>query len=320
MHCFCGLTVRRWCTSLCILNFSRFLARLCEWYGTAVPPRFSASRKVPVTRCGLLLRGTYAAYHPSGFIFIMLLAPYEQIIGADGWARTNGLHSTWRSNRLSYVCIWRHFRLPKSVAPAWGALSHIGLCGVALRRVTVYTIGLCSVRLSRMGATQSFVAASPSCRLRRRKGVYYYRGTPARSKGDSILLTPRYASAAANVSRPWGQGRDSNPRLTAYEAVLEPSPVTLSRLIRTGFSQRSGSNRRRLVLKPPQPRRRKKGGIHNLRLYYNSFTPFCQYGKTELYAKKASEIPRQASQRTGSFRPGQQGYRGRHRACSCPAL
>ena len=26
-------------------------------------------------------------------------------IGADGWARTNGLHSTWRSNRLSYVCM-----------------------------------------------------------------------------------------------------------------------------------------------------------------------------------------------------------------------
>lgn len=25
--------------------------------------------------------------------------------GADGWARTNGIHSTWRSNRLSYVCM-----------------------------------------------------------------------------------------------------------------------------------------------------------------------------------------------------------------------
>ena len=25
--------------------------------------------------------------------------------GADGWARTNDIHSTWRSNRLSYVCM-----------------------------------------------------------------------------------------------------------------------------------------------------------------------------------------------------------------------
>ena len=32
------------------------------WYGIAVLPCFSASGKVPVTRCGLPLRGTYAAY------------------------------------------------------------------------------------------------------------------------------------------------------------------------------------------------------------------------------------------------------------------
>lgn len=32
------------------------------WYGIAVLPCFSASGKFPVTRCGLPLRGTYAAY------------------------------------------------------------------------------------------------------------------------------------------------------------------------------------------------------------------------------------------------------------------
>nr|DAE57319.1 MAG TPA: hypothetical protein [Caudoviricetes sp.] len=37
---------------------------MCDWYGIAVPPCFSASGKVPVTRCGLPLRGTYAAYCP----------------------------------------------------------------------------------------------------------------------------------------------------------------------------------------------------------------------------------------------------------------
>nr|DAR36038.1 MAG TPA: hypothetical protein [Caudoviricetes sp.] len=34
------------------------------WYGIAVLPCFSASGKVPVTRCGLPLRGTYAVYCP----------------------------------------------------------------------------------------------------------------------------------------------------------------------------------------------------------------------------------------------------------------
>ncbi len=68
-HCFCGLTVRRCGHSLCALNFSRFLARLCGWYGIAVLPCFSASRKVPVTRCGLPLRGTYAAYSAFSFGF-----------------------------------------------------------------------------------------------------------------------------------------------------------------------------------------------------------------------------------------------------------
>lgn len=37
-------------------------AALRFWYGIAVPPCFSASGKVPVTRCGLPLRGTYAVY------------------------------------------------------------------------------------------------------------------------------------------------------------------------------------------------------------------------------------------------------------------
>lgn len=34
------------------------------WYGIAVLPCFSASGKVPVTRCGLPLRGTYAVNVP----------------------------------------------------------------------------------------------------------------------------------------------------------------------------------------------------------------------------------------------------------------
>ena len=52
-------------TSRLILSFLRFLARWPGWYGIAVLPCFSASGKVPVTRCGLPLRGTYAAYCPS---------------------------------------------------------------------------------------------------------------------------------------------------------------------------------------------------------------------------------------------------------------
>lgn len=39
-------------------------AALLFWYGIAVLPCFSASGKVPVTRWGLPLRGTYAAYCP----------------------------------------------------------------------------------------------------------------------------------------------------------------------------------------------------------------------------------------------------------------
>lgn len=41
------------------------------WYGIAVLPCFSASRKVPVTRCGLPLRGTYAAYSAFSFGFCL---------------------------------------------------------------------------------------------------------------------------------------------------------------------------------------------------------------------------------------------------------
>ncbi len=52
-------------TSRLILSFLRFLARWPGWYGIAVLPCFSASGEVPVTRCGLPLRGTYAAYWPS---------------------------------------------------------------------------------------------------------------------------------------------------------------------------------------------------------------------------------------------------------------
>lgn len=37
------------------------------WCSIAVLPCFSASRKAPVTRCGLLLRGTYAAYGAFSF-------------------------------------------------------------------------------------------------------------------------------------------------------------------------------------------------------------------------------------------------------------
>ena len=74
-HCFCGLTVRRCGHSLCVLNFSRFLARLCGWCGIAVLPCFSASGKVPVTRCGLPLRGTYAAYWPSSRLDCHTLMP-----------------------------------------------------------------------------------------------------------------------------------------------------------------------------------------------------------------------------------------------------
>ena len=128
-------------------------------------------------------------------------------------------------------------------------------------------------------------------------------------KGDSILLNAAVCQRGSSKSRLWGQGRDSNPRLTAYEAVLEPSPVTLSYLIRTGFSQRSGSNRRRLVLRPPQPRRRKKGGIHNLHPYYNSFCPFCQYGKTELYAKKALQTQSLSAPCRAPYKPDLQDYR-----------
>lgn len=42
--------------------------------------------------------------------------------GADGRARTNGLHSTWRSNRLSYVCIEGGARL--SEPPANHVMAH----------------------------------------------------------------------------------------------------------------------------------------------------------------------------------------------------
>lgn len=51
--------------------------------------------------------------------------------------------------RIHKIC-WIFFHLSKSVGcvkPSETSLSHIGICGVALRRVAV-TIGLCSVRLS----------------------------------------------------------------------------------------------------------------------------------------------------------------------------
>lgn len=45
------------------------------WCGIAVLPCFSASGKVPVTRCGLPLRGTYAAYWPSSRLDCHTLMP-----------------------------------------------------------------------------------------------------------------------------------------------------------------------------------------------------------------------------------------------------
>ena len=62
-------------TSRLILSFLRFLARWPGWYGIAVLPCFSASGKVPVTRCGLPLRGTYAAYWPSSRLDCHTLMP-----------------------------------------------------------------------------------------------------------------------------------------------------------------------------------------------------------------------------------------------------
>nr|DAL41365.1 MAG TPA_asm: hypothetical protein [Caudoviricetes sp.] len=61
-HCFCGLTVRRCGHSLCALNFSRFLARLCGWCGIAVLPCFSASAIIRRHSLWSPLTGTYAAY------------------------------------------------------------------------------------------------------------------------------------------------------------------------------------------------------------------------------------------------------------------
>lgn len=57
-------SVRHISADLLTLSFLRFLARWPGWYGIAVLPCFSASGEVPVARCGLLLRGTYAAYCP----------------------------------------------------------------------------------------------------------------------------------------------------------------------------------------------------------------------------------------------------------------
>nr|DAH92393.1 MAG TPA: hypothetical protein [Caudoviricetes sp.] len=59
-------SVRHISADLLTLSFLRFLARWPGWYGIAVLPCFSASGKVPVTRCGLPLRGTYAVNVPPG--------------------------------------------------------------------------------------------------------------------------------------------------------------------------------------------------------------------------------------------------------------
>lgn len=55
-------SVRHISADLLTLSFLRFLARWPGWYGIAVLPYFSTSGKIPVTRCGLPLRGTYAVY------------------------------------------------------------------------------------------------------------------------------------------------------------------------------------------------------------------------------------------------------------------
>ena len=95
-HCFCGLTVRRCGHSLCALNFSRFLARLCGWYGIAVLPCFSASRKLPVTRCGLPLRSTYAEYGAFSFGF--------RLSALRNTHNPSELHGKRMAERLPFQC------------------------------------------------------------------------------------------------------------------------------------------------------------------------------------------------------------------------
>jgi hypothetical protein len=61
------------------------------WYGIAVLPCFSTSGKVPVTRCGLPLRGTYAACGA--------YAPRKPLAGENDSTFSSGT-AYWSSSRL----------------------------------------------------------------------------------------------------------------------------------------------------------------------------------------------------------------------------
>lgn len=66
-------------------------AALRFWCGIAVLPCFSASGKVPVTRCGLPLRGTYAACGA--------YAPRKPLAGENDSTFSSGA-AYWSSSRL----------------------------------------------------------------------------------------------------------------------------------------------------------------------------------------------------------------------------
>ena len=127
-------------TSLCALNFSRFLARLCGWHGIAVLPCFSASGKVPVTRCGLLLRGTYAVYVQFPHIALPFIPPPRarplfqaaQAAGRAGGrsALARGIRGSRRRKRQTA----KYFFLPSSVTHAKEVCS--STFGIALAPLT----------------------------------------------------------------------------------------------------------------------------------------------------------------------------------------
>ena len=79
------------------------------WCGIAVLPCFSASGKVPVTRCGLPLRGTYAAYWPSSRLdchTLMCGWRPASIPTGHSWAKSQGRRISSRSfqRALSFPC------------------------------------------------------------------------------------------------------------------------------------------------------------------------------------------------------------------------
>lgn len=135
------------------------------------------------------------------------------------------LHCT----RIHNIC-WIFFRLSKCVGyikPSETSLSLIGICGVALRRVTV-TIGLYSVRLTRMGATQLIKLCTKrllcKCTSVRRhdaaiqKTRVMLRHHPYKKQCFFWFCNP---FEMADCS-PWWALLDLNQRWTAYEAVALP--------------------------------------------------------------------------------------------------